>query len=64
MDSIEQVKARIVELRKKGLSPVTVNTYVRHVKAFYLWQGREFKLKPLLEEQKILPTLSPEQLAG
>jgi hypothetical protein len=55
LNSIEQVKARIVELRKKNLSPVTVNTYVRHVKSLYLWQGKEFNLKPLKEEQKISP---------
>jgi hypothetical protein len=51
MDSMDQIKARIIELRSGGLSAVSVNTYLRHVKSYYLWQGKEFALKPLKEEQ-------------
>ncbi len=54
---------RIVALRQKNLSAVTVNTCVRQVKAFYLWQDTDFKLKPLKDGQTIIPTLSREQLA-
>ena len=59
---MDQMKERIVELRTGGLAAVSVNTYLRHVKSYYLWQGKEFTLKPLKEEQKLLATLSPEQI--
>ena len=61
MGSIEDVKKRVVELRSRGISPVTVNTYLRHVKCFYLWQGREWTIPWLKEEEKLLKVLSPAQ---
>jgi integrase/recombinase XerD len=62
LDSIEVVKERVVELRERGSSPVTVNTYLRHIKCFYLWKGLEWKLPWLKEEQKILSTFTPEHI--
>ena len=69
MGSIEAVKARIIELRKAGLrkaglSACSVNTYLRHVKCFYLWQGKEWKLPWLKEEQKVLATFSKAQVGA
>ena len=35
LDTEEQVKRRIVELRQRGLKPVSVNTYMRCIKAYF-----------------------------
>jgi integrase/recombinase XerD len=61
-DSIEDVKERIVVLRTRNVSPVTVNTYLRHIKCFYKWKGKDWKIPWLKEEQKILQTFSPEHI--
>ncbi|HXJ42490.1 MAG TPA: tyrosine-type recombinase/integrase [Bryobacteraceae bacterium] len=44
------------------MSPVSVNTYLRHIKSFYLWQGKSWKLDRLREEQKILATFTRDQV--
>lgn len=62
LESIENVKVRIAELRQRDLSPVSVNTYVRHIKSFYLWQGKPFKLPVLKEESQLLATLTVAQI--
>lgn len=62
MDSTEALKARVVELKKKGYSPVSINTYLRHIKTFFRWQGRPWELPWLKEEQKILPILTVAQV--
>jgi site-specific recombinase XerD len=64
VDTEEQIKQRIMALRDRGVSPVTVNTYLRHIKCFYLWQGKPWKLPWLKEEKKILSTFSPAQVAA
>jgi integrase/recombinase XerD len=56
IENMEHVKERVVELRAKAISPVTVNTYLRHIKVFYKWKGKEWKIPWLKEEQKILST--------
>ena len=58
-ENLEAVKARVVQLRERGVGPVTVNTYLRHIKCFYRWKGLEWRLPWLKEEQKILSTLNP-----
>lgn len=54
--------ARIMELRGRGVKPVSINTWLRGLKAYQLWrkeQGYEvFKVQFLKTEQKILATLS------
>ena len=62
VDTPEVAKERVVALRERGVSPVTVNTYLRHIKCFYLWKGKEWKIPWLKEEQKILATFRPEQV--
>jgi site-specific recombinase XerD len=52
-----------VELRQRGLKPVSVNTYMRCVKAYFQWKGAPLKFPSLKEEQKIIATLSPQQVA-
>ena len=59
---------RIEELRSGGLSPVTVNTYVRSVNAFCRWLFEEghaptlLRIPRLKEEQKVLATMTPEHV--
>jgi integrase/recombinase XerD len=60
LDSTETINARVVELRMRCVKPVSVNTWLRCIKAYYLWQGKEWKVSRLKEEQKILTVLSPE----
>jgi hypothetical protein len=50
----------VIQLRNKGISPVTINTYLRHIKTFYLWKKKDWTLPWLKEEQKILTTFSAE----
>jgi hypothetical protein len=40
LETEEQVKQRIVELRQRGVKPVSVNTYLRCIKAYFTWQGK------------------------
>jgi hypothetical protein len=49
LDSTETINARIVELRMRGVKPVSVNTWLRCIKAYYLWQGKEWKVSKLKE---------------
>lgn len=62
LDSEEQVKQRIVELRQRGVKPVSVNTYMRCIKAYFQWKGTPLNIPSLKEEQKIIATLSPQQV--
>src|SRR5258708_6030586 len=52
---------KIAELRGRGVKPVSINTWLRGLKAYLLWrkeQGHEvFKVQFLKTEQKILATL-------
>lgn len=59
-DSIEDIKKRVVELRERGIKPVSVNTYLRHMKTYYLSLGKEWKLPWLKEEEKLLEILSAD----
>jgi integrase/recombinase XerD len=59
---------RIQALRAKGLSPTSVNTYLRGFKAYIRWLHQEgqltdvFKVQFLRTESKVLATLDPEQM--
>lgn len=56
-------KNRIVALRDRGIKPISINTYARCINAYLKWKNAPFKLPRLKEEQKILATFSPEQVA-
>jgi site-specific recombinase XerD len=61
------VIARIAELRQRGVSAISVNTYLRCINAYFRWlhteHGQELvKIPRLKEEQKVLATLTPEQV--
>jgi integrase/recombinase XerD len=69
MDGKAAIGERIVRLRKAGLTPVSVNTYLRTLNAFFRWAHAEGHLSELLrvaklkEEQKVISTLAPEQIS-
>src|SRR5262249_39824204 len=61
------VQRRIIELRQRNVSPVSINSYVRCINAYFMWlhkeHGRELvRIPKLKEEQKILATLNTDQI--
>jgi integrase/recombinase XerD len=63
LESRATVVARVAELRDKGMKPVTVNTYLRCIDAYFMWLHKEHgkervKIPWLQDEQKILITFS------
>lgn len=62
LDSTEAINGRIVELRKRGVKPVSVNTYLRAVKAYYLWQEKKWEVGRLQEEHKVLKVFSTNHI--
>lgn len=55
-------KQRIVELRQRGVSAISVNSWLRSVNAYLKWSNAGFKLPRLKEDQKILATFSADQV--
>jgi integrase/recombinase XerD len=55
-------KAWIVNLRNAGLSAISINTYICAMNAYWRWAGTGLKVAYLKEEQKVLATLTPEQI--
>ena len=62
VDSLEAAKQRVGELRERGISSITVNSYLRCINAFWKWQGKDWKIRRLKEEQQILATFNPEHV--
>src|ERR1035441_8199334 len=62
LDSLDAAKRRVGELRERGVSSITVNSYLRCINAFWKWQGKDWKILRLKEEQQILATFSAEQV--
>ena len=62
LDSLEAAKGRIVALRDRSVSAITVNSYLRCINAFWKWQGKEWKIRRLKEEQQILATFNAEHV--
>ena len=65
--SKEAINRRIVELRERGVSPITINSYLRCINAYLRWLHEEHQHAPLRiprlkEEQKVLATLTPEHV--
>ena len=62
LDSLEAAKLRVAELQEGKISSITVNSYLRCINAFWKWQGKDWKIRRLKEEQRILATFTPEQI--
>jgi site-specific recombinase XerD len=65
--SKEAINRRIVELRERGVSPITINSYLRCINAYFRWLHEEhqhapLKIPRLKEEQKVLATLTPDHV--
>jgi site-specific recombinase XerD len=66
IDSKPAIVQRIGELTQRGVKPVSINTYLRCINAYFRWLHEEHKaelirIPRLKDEQKILATLSAEQ---
>jgi integrase/recombinase XerD len=67
LDSKVLIVQRIEELMRRGVKPVSINTYLRAVNAYLRWRHTEheaelLRIPRLKEEQKVLATLSSEQV--
>lgn len=62
LDAETAIKRRIMELRSRGVSAVSVNSWLRCINAYLNWKGAGIKIPRLKEEQRILATLNPEQI--
>jgi integrase/recombinase XerD len=56
------LKHLVIELQKTGISPITVNTYLRPLKTYLKWLGTSLKV-PSLIEPKLTPRIfTPDQV--
>ncbi len=55
-------KTWVINMRKAGISPVSCNTYICALNAYWKWAGEGKHLVYLKEEQKILATFSADQV--
>jgi len=67
LESKEAARQRIVELRQRNVSPITINSCLRCINAYFRWlheeHGKDLVTIPKLkEEQKILATFSPSAI--
>jgi integrase/recombinase XerD len=68
-DTKDAIQERIVALRERGISPISINTYLRAVNAYNAWRHAEghapdvIRIPRLKEPQKVLATLRPEHIA-
>ena len=66
MTGKDAVRQRIVDLRQRNVSPITINSYLRCINAYFNWlhlePGKEpLRTPKLKEEQKILSTCNGSQ---
>jgi site-specific recombinase XerD len=54
----------IKNMLESGIKPVSVNTYICAMNCYWKWEGAGIKLKYIKEEEKILATLTPDQLTN
>ena len=50
---------RIMELREKGLNAISINSYLRHVKAYLRWMEQEGHLKDAFKVPRRTPENRP-----
>ncbi len=67
LDSRASLVSRVTELRQRGVSATSVNTYLRCINAYLRWLHLEhkhelLKIPRLKEEVRVLATLSPDQV--
>ena len=69
LDTRSAIIARIAELRQRGVTAGSVNTYLRCINAYFRWLHLEhnhdlLRLPKPKEEQKVLATFSPQHVAA
>jgi site-specific recombinase XerD len=62
LESEAAIKGRIVQLRTRGISSISVNSWLRCINAFLNWNQAGFKIPKLKEEQKVIATVSLQQI--
>lgn len=68
LDGREAVIDRIASMRQRGVSAISINTYLRCINAYFRWLHTErgeplLRIPRLKEEQKVISTLTPEQVS-
>src|SRR5579863_674715 len=68
MGTKQTILARIAEIKNRGTSNITINSYLRCVNAYLMWQHKEhgrdlLRIPKLKEEQKVLATLGNDGIA-
>lgn len=67
-ESKSAMMQRVIELRKKCIRPISINSYLRHIKAYLRWMEEEgrmtevFKVQFWKTESKILATFNADQM--
>jgi integrase/recombinase XerD len=62
LDSKQAINQRIVSLRERGVSPISINSWLRCINAYLRWTGSDLKIPRLQEEKKILRTLTSDDV--
>ena len=62
LDSKQTINQRIISLREKGISAVSINTWLRCINAYLKWTGSDLKIPKLKEEKKIPKTLTSDDV--
>ena len=67
LESKETVNRRIVQLSERGVKPITINSYLRCINAYFTWLHKEhdkdlIRIPRLKEDQNILATFSVQQI--
>jgi site-specific recombinase XerD len=57
------LKDFVIAMRQAGLQPISCNNRIRVANAYLKWLGSTLKLSRLKEEEKVLPTFQPSQVA-
>jgi hypothetical protein len=63
LDNPDKAKARIGELRQRGVAAISVNSYLCSLNASWRRRKEDRRIPRLKEEQKILATFSPAHVA-
>jgi site-specific recombinase XerD len=68
LESKSALVDRIKALKDRGASHITINSYLRCINAYFNWVhkehgGERLRIPKLKEDQRVLVTFSPEQVA-
>ena len=61
-ETVEAINGRIIELRSRGVAAISVNSWLGCMNAYFRWRGDAIAIPKLKQEQKVLSTLTPEQV--